>query len=235
MPAPRVAISACLTGEAVRYDGAHKHQRELLQALRGAVSIVPVCPEVGAGLSVPRPPLHLVVGSTTRVLGVEDRDLDVTAALSAYAAQAVQQQVAAGNLCGWIFQSRSPSCGLGSAPRVSTRGEELSPGDGVQAAQVRRELPWLLLREETELLEPAQRECFIALCHLLWRLRYAAEPLHRHRSLEAILPATCRERLGAAREQGDRDAYCTGLMAGLSGMTPAYCLRYLPKPLTDSA
>lgn len=48
-----IAISACLAGEAVRYDGSHKLYAPL-KALQNSGMVVPVCPEILGGLPVPR-------------------------------------------------------------------------------------------------------------------------------------------------------------------------------------
>lgn len=50
----RIGVSACLLGEQVRYDGGHKRNPFLLAELARHVSFVPLCPEVGIGLGVPR-------------------------------------------------------------------------------------------------------------------------------------------------------------------------------------
>jgi uncharacterized protein YbbK (DUF523 family) len=55
-----VGVSACLTGEQVRYDGGHKRNAFLLEDLGRYVRFVPVCPEVGIGLGIPRETLHPV-------------------------------------------------------------------------------------------------------------------------------------------------------------------------------
>ncbi|WP_204527134.1 DUF523 domain-containing protein, partial [Citrobacter cronae] len=55
-----VGISACLLGEAVRYDGGHKRLAFAVEELSPWVAFEPVCPEMGIGLPVPRPALHLV-------------------------------------------------------------------------------------------------------------------------------------------------------------------------------
>ena len=57
---PSVMVSRCLMGHSVRYDGGHKaHAR--VQALHrlGWVTSQP-CPEVEAGLPVPRAPIDLI-------------------------------------------------------------------------------------------------------------------------------------------------------------------------------
>jgi hypothetical protein len=55
-----IGVSACLLGEHVRYDGGHKRNAFLLEELASHVRFVPVCPEVGIGLRVPREAIRLV-------------------------------------------------------------------------------------------------------------------------------------------------------------------------------
>src|SRR5437899_3341862 len=60
LPTPlRLGISACLLGQAVRYDGGHKRDPFLAETLGRFVEWVPVCPEVELGLGVPREPIRL--------------------------------------------------------------------------------------------------------------------------------------------------------------------------------
>lgn len=54
-------ISKCLVGEKVRYDGAHcKVNVEDLESLNTKYQLLELCPEVHAGMSVPRPPIERV-------------------------------------------------------------------------------------------------------------------------------------------------------------------------------
>lgn len=56
----RLGISACLIGEAVRFDGGHKRDFFLVKTLGPIVEWVPVCPELESGLGVPRESMRLV-------------------------------------------------------------------------------------------------------------------------------------------------------------------------------
>ena len=49
----RIGISQCLLGDKVRYDGGHKRDNFLIEALGRHVEWVPVCPEVELGLGSP--------------------------------------------------------------------------------------------------------------------------------------------------------------------------------------
>ena len=54
-----IGISACLLGEAVRFDGGHKRLAFAVEQLAPYVRFEPVCPEMAIGLPTPRP-LRLV-------------------------------------------------------------------------------------------------------------------------------------------------------------------------------
>ena len=64
-------MSACLLGQAVRYDGASRPCAEV-QALAGRFEFVPVCPECLGGLPIPRTPSEINTGSD--ILCVRSRD-----------------------------------------------------------------------------------------------------------------------------------------------------------------
>src|SRR5690606_7718231 len=54
-----VGISTCLLGKEVRHDGGHKHSRYCTQVLAKHFEFRSICPELEAGLGVPRPAIHL--------------------------------------------------------------------------------------------------------------------------------------------------------------------------------
>ena len=108
---PRVGISRCLLGDAVRYDGGHKRQATLLEVLGPHVEWVPVCPEVELGMGTPREPIELVAqDGDVRMIGVISQR-DWTTDMRAFAAPRVASLAALG-LAAYIFKSRSPSCNV---------------------------------------------------------------------------------------------------------------------------
>lgn len=159
-PVP-VAISACLTGQAVRYDGSDAAADLPGADLAGVFDYEPVCPEVGIGLGVPRPPIRLVgEGGSLRAVGVDDPNLDVTDALSAFGrAQAARLD----GVCGYIFMARSPSCGLASVKvRSDVQGAPYRiDGRGLYAASLLVARPGLPAEENERLFDPAVRGGFI--------------------------------------------------------------------------
>ena len=63
-PLPRVLVSACLLGEAVRYDGADRRcTHPILARWIAQGRVVAVCPELAGGLAVPRPAAEIEGGA----------------------------------------------------------------------------------------------------------------------------------------------------------------------------
>ena len=183
-PVP-VGISACLTGEAVRYDGSDAADALPHRELAGIFDFQAICPEVGIGMGVPRPPIRLVGdGDGVRAIGVDDPNLDVTDALDAFGrAQAVRLD----GVCGYIFMTRSPSCGLGSVKvRSEVRGApHRTDGQGLYAASLLAARSGLPAEENECLFDPAVRGGFInrVLAYAHWR-RLAADGLTAGRLIE---------------------------------------------------
>jgi uncharacterized protein YbbK (DUF523 family) len=171
---PRIAISACLAGETVRYDGASKPLNEG-DFFEKHFQLVSVCPEVGAGLAVPRPPVQLVqTRQGVRALGRDDPSLDVSDALLAYRESSLGS-LSEKAICGYIFKSRSPSCGLSSTPVFNKQGAEIALGSGIQASYFKQQMPWLVFREETQLNDIDARLHFLWLCKISSECQQAIE------------------------------------------------------------
>lgn len=158
-PKIRLGISSCLLGQRVRFDGNHKHDRFLSDTLGQFVEWVPVCPEVAIGLGVPRPPIRLV-GSpeAPRAVGVKDNSLDVTVKLAAYGRQQARQL---DDLSGYIFKSKSPSCGIERVKIYQRTGIPAKKGRGIYAEAFLANQPWLPAEEEGRLSDLRLRENFI--------------------------------------------------------------------------
>ncbi len=106
-----IGISACLLGQAVRYDGAHKRHDLLLASAGDDIRWIAVCPEVELGLGVPREPIELVEGAGAVRLVTLQTKRDITVTMSTWAENRLSG-LAAETLSGYVFKSRSPSCGL---------------------------------------------------------------------------------------------------------------------------
>lgn len=147
----------------MRYDGGHKRNHCIMDLLTVYFDWFPVCPEVGAGLGVPRPPIRLVTREGgIRALGIENAEVDVTLALQSYAQEVSDQFV---GISGYVFKSRSPSCGLSDVDLFNTKGRLTGTSMGIYAAQVRTLFPQLPLIDEISLADAVLRDAFVRRVH----------------------------------------------------------------------
>jgi uncharacterized protein YbbK (DUF523 family)/uncharacterized protein YbgA (DUF1722 family) len=158
IPRPVIGVSACLAGEKVRYDGAHRRNRWIAGALARHVDLVALCPEVAIGLGVPRAPIGLVGDPRApRVIGVTDPARDVTAPLARHGRTVAAEH---DEFCGYIFKSRSPSCGVWKVPVRRARSVAAAGRGGFAAALIGKH-PLLPVEEDEGLADPVRRDNFI--------------------------------------------------------------------------
>jgi uncharacterized protein YbgA (DUF1722 family)/uncharacterized protein YbbK (DUF523 family) len=167
---PRIGISACLLGEAVRFDGGHKRDAFLTETFGQFVEWVQVCPEVECGFGTPREPMRLErVKGEVRLLTVKN-SIDVTERMQHYAERRVAQ-LASERLCGYVLKKDSPSCGLERVKVYDTHGVPAKSGRGMFAAALLKRFPHLPMEEEGRLSDPRLRESFVERIFAFWRLR----------------------------------------------------------------
>ncbi len=172
---PVIAVSRCLLGQRVRYDGGDKRQTALAEHVAASLPLRPLCPEWDAGLGVPRPPLRLQHwGADVRVLTVVG-GLDRTVPLHAACLRYRQMLL---TVDGLVLKSRSPSCGIDDTP---LHPPPPIPGEPAVAPATG---PGLLLRsgivpdtlprtDEQRLADPLGRERFFTAVFSHWRQRLA--------------------------------------------------------------
>ncbi len=153
---PRVGVSACLLGDAVRYNGGHKRHAWLVDSFGPQVEFVPVCPEVEIGLGTPRETMDLVRDAAGRVrLLTTHTRIDLTERMRAFANERVAALAALG-LSGYVLKSDSPSCGL-EAVRVANAERT---GRGLFADALLAAWPELPIVDDRRLEDPEQRAAF---------------------------------------------------------------------------
>ena len=156
-----VGVSACLLGEPVRYDGTDQRDPYACGELARAFRLVPICPEIALGLGVPRRPIRLVrTDEGVRVRDAEDPDnpeLDLTEQFRELAEELAPLLA---RLSGYVFKSRSPSCGLRDV-RLYGRGGSRPVATGEIARLVMALYPRLPVVDERQLAHPEQRLRFL--------------------------------------------------------------------------
>ena len=156
----KLGVSSCLLGESVRYNAEHKRDSTVIDLLGQQFEAVPVCPEVELGMGVPREPVRLVANdaSSERMVGSESGK-DWTQAMADFNSiklEALRQQ----NLSGFIFKSRSPSCGPGNVPLHHE--QEKSSTVGLFAHALMQYFPSLPVIDEEALQDEIVRQDFVA-------------------------------------------------------------------------
>lgn len=163
----RVGISSCLLGENVRYDGGHKRDRFVTDVLADYFEFVPRCPEVAVGLGTPRTPIRLAGDpESPSAVGTEDRTRDVTRLLDGYGREVAAD---AGDISGYLFKAKSPSCGVAGVPVHDDSGRPVGGGAGIFAGRIMQEHPLLPVEEEACLGDPARLDSFIERVHVFAR------------------------------------------------------------------
>jgi len=69
----KIAVSACLLGENVRYDGSNKRNDKLLKLLSNS-EIISICPEVAGNFSIPRSSIEINSGKVITSSGNDVTD-----------------------------------------------------------------------------------------------------------------------------------------------------------------
>lgn len=175
----KIAISACLSGAEVRYNGGHKASRLCNEVLTEYFDFVPVCPEMAIGLGVPRSPIRLI-GDPADPQAVDSHDpgLELSGPLRAYGQQMAAELT---DICGYIFMQKSPSCGLERVKVYKANGyPAYEGGRGLYAAAFCQQRPDLPVEEDGRLCDPVLRENFITRVYAYadWQ-RLIAEGLSR--------------------------------------------------------
>ena len=121
----KVLVSACLLGENCKYNGGNNYSSAVAEFVRGK-EILPICPEMLAGMGCPRTPIEIVDGV------LMDRDgRNVDAAMRA-AVEMAMKQISSEEIQCAVLQSRSPTCGVNQVYDGSFTGKLIS-GTGIFA------------------------------------------------------------------------------------------------------
>ena len=143
----RVAISACLLGAPVRYDGGAKPCAEVCE-LAQKVDVLRVCPETASGLQVPRPPAEQREG---RVFLADGRDVTEDFARGADVSLAAVRRSPVSLA---VLKAKSPSCGVGLVYDGTYTGR-LVAGQGVFAERLAREGICVVTEETVRACKPS--------------------------------------------------------------------------------
>ncbi|WP_261824978.1 YbgA family protein [Vibrio neonatus] len=157
----QIGISACVIGEKVRFDSGSKTSKFVTKELAPFFEFISVCPEVGVGMTVPRPTIRLV-SNEERIALVETKDqsIDHTEKMTHYSQHKVEELTQA-ELCGYIVCAKSPTCGM-ERVKVYTKAGASNEGVGLYTDVLMKKMPWLPVEEDGRLNDPVLKENFIS-------------------------------------------------------------------------
>ena len=123
----KILVSACLLGRNCKYSGGNNRNGAVISFCRGK-DVVAVCPEVEAGLPVPRPPVEIRDGKVVRADG-SDWDSVYRAGVAAVLRRCHASRE---TLSCAILKAGSPTCGVHEV-YDGTFSHRKVPGQGVLA------------------------------------------------------------------------------------------------------
>lgn len=101
----KVLVSACLVGRNCKYSGGNNYSQKVMDFLKDK-EVIEVCPEVLAGMSIPRPRVEILNGKL-----IDEFGNDVDEKYRNGVAKALKQMEGQ-DIDLAILQSRSPTCGV---------------------------------------------------------------------------------------------------------------------------
>ncbi len=154
-----VGISTCLLGKEVRHDGGHKRSKFCTDVLARHFDFRSICPELEAGLGVPRPAIHLrEYANGMRIIETKGT-ADHTEPMQSFIDDVMPTLA---NLRGYILMAKSPSCGMA---RIKVHNEEgrviRRDGQGMFAEALMKHYPLMPVEEDGRLNDDQLRENFI--------------------------------------------------------------------------
>lgn len=156
---PLIAISSCLLGENVRFNGGHKRNGFCTDTIGRYMDIVSFCPETAIGMSVPRKPIRLVQhDNSIQVSETDNPDTDYSGALYQEGKNFLTNLP---EMSGFIGTGNSPSCALFSAKIYTEKGYPNAKGSGMFTTALKETNPLLPIEEAGRLNDPGIRESFI--------------------------------------------------------------------------
>ena len=168
MNKPIIAVSSCLLGNNVRFDGGHKKNNLISDTLPEFMNIQSLCPEMGVGLSAPRPAIRLQdINNKVRLVQSNDINIDITDKMEAYSDNVIDKL---SELDGFIVKKGSPSCGAWRVPVVvNDNGYRRYDGTGLFTQKIFEKYPWIPVEEEGRLNDPHLCESFFERVYALRR------------------------------------------------------------------
>jgi len=157
----KIGISSCLLGKNVRYNGENKLDRFIVKILGHYFSYIPICPEVECGLGIPRLPMRLEGNPKRPKLVITSTNIDITKKMLSWSKEKVHK-LEKEHLDGFIFKSRSPSCGILDLTVYRKKKSPPKKGQGLFVKMFKDHFPLIPIEEGERLHDPELLKSFFA-------------------------------------------------------------------------
>lgn len=156
---PIIVLSQCIEHDACRWDG-RIVESPFVRLLAPHVAFHLICPERAIGLPTPRDPLFVVQRNGNACLLQDRTGLDLTGVMEAFAWTFA---ASLGSVDGFLFKSKSPSCGVASTKLFASRfdSEPFARGAGSFATIMQETFPLHPMEEESHMADILLRDCFL--------------------------------------------------------------------------
>jgi len=126
----KILVSACILGENCKYNGKSNGNQLAISLLKGK-EVISICPEVLAGMKIPRPCAEIINGIVT------DENGNNVHAEYTHAVEVALSQIEKEKIEFAVLQSRSPTCGVNQIYDGSFSGN-LTTGMGLFARALKQ-------------------------------------------------------------------------------------------------
>lgn len=164
-PKPTIVISKCVEFEPVRWN-AQIIASDFVRKLKKYVNFIPVCPEIGMGLGVPRETLRIVKKNNQLRLIQSATGIDFTNKIIEFANTFLDSLTI---IDGFILKSGSPSSAFKDAkiyPSTEKVGA-IGRGPGLFGNEVLKKFSYLAIEDEKRLINLRIREHFLTKLYTL--------------------------------------------------------------------
>ena len=172
-----IGLSACLSGDEVRYNGQAAEDKFVTQQLSRFFEYHKVCPEMSIGMGTPRETIRIVEDDGLKLRNREGTN-DYTDKMKNFVDKS-STEMGQHRLCGFIFKKGSPSCGAYRVKVYDNEGvTQRHDESGFYAKELMNKYPWIPVEEDGRLNDPGLRHNFIVRVFALrrWQLMVEDNP-----------------------------------------------------------
>jgi uncharacterized protein YbgA (DUF1722 family)/uncharacterized protein YbbK (DUF523 family) len=155
----KVAVSGCLIGEKVRFDGGSKSDKFLLNDLSKFAEFISFCPE-NTVFGSPRESIRVVSKDSVKHIVGNKSNQDFTEKLREESSK-VANSFLESEISGVVFKSKSPTCAISSVKNYLENGFIEGKTSGLLYDEFKKRFPYLPMEEEGRLEDPWLRENFV--------------------------------------------------------------------------